>query len=447
MRRRTFSKKIMAGSALGFTGYTMPIGSYAEKVLQPKQKPYGEQYFDWAAKVWERQATSELPIIGQAADKATETIKNGKKLYSQAMLGHMLTTELRKDRPGNPGYLDTWRWSATDEMYASIGKGDFLLFDWTKKRVKDAHDRGAFTVGVRVPYVPNKTTPKGVLSQTNQLLFTDGLLTEDCSDLVLTSGVPFTSGVLSYPEIPSVRAFPLCVQGVGIFYWMLTAEIAARVRGGAAMGSTDRALEYVNLICKRGKKILADLGHIDEAAKAMVEYVRGGGRYWNYSYGCEMDAENEQRASGLPMSQGISPGSYKDRLKPGHFVIISGEHSDVKENYEMALAVKAVGAKVINIGPARTEGSTGKDLSKIADWHIETYSPEREGALSVSGFDKKICPTTGILFALALWITNAQFVARMIEADMTPGFDMGGHLIGGSAYDKDVRAIVDKRGY
>jgi len=65
----------------------------------------------------------------------------------------------------------------------------------------------------------------------------------------------------------------------------------------------------------------------------------------------------------------------------------------------------------------------------------------------VPGFDKKICPTTGVLYALTLWMLNAQFIAHMIEADMTPVLNMGGHLIGGNAFNKEVRAITDKRGY
>ncbi len=47
------------------------------------------------------------------------------------------------------------------------------------------------------------------------------------------------------------------------------------------------------------------------------------------------------------------------------------------------------------------------------------------------GFDKKICPVTGNLFALALWMLNSQFIARMIDRDMVPGLDMGVHLMGG----------------
>ncbi len=444
MKRRDFGKTVLAGSLAGVSGCT--ISSEIPQTVSEKKKPYGIQYYDKAREVWDRESTSELPIIAEMADAAAKILKNGKKLYSHAMFGHMLTMELRVGRPGNPNYLPTWGWNASDEDYAAIGNGNFLFFDLTKPRVKAAKDRGAFTAGVRIPYLPNKNTPKGILSTYET---TGNLLTEDCADLVLTSDIPFTNGALYYPEIPAVRGCPMSVQGSGIFYWMLSAEIAMRDKGQAAMGSSGKALEYINLIKERGAKIRANFSHIDEVAKAMVGHIveEAGYQYWNYSHGCEMAAENDHRASGLPMSQSINPNNMNERAKAGHFAIVSGEHSDGKENHEMAQALKKIGVTVITIGPAQTEGSSGNDLSKIADWHIETYSPEREGALSVSGFDKKICPTTGILFALALWMLNAQFIVHMIEANMTPGLDMGGHLIGGNAYNRIIRPIVQKRGF
>ena len=42
---------------------------------------------------------------------------------------------------------------------------------------------------------------------------------------------------------------------------------------------------------------------------------------------------------------------------------------------------------------------------------------------------------------------NAQFVAHMIAADMTPMVYMGLHLIGARTYDGVVSAIAAKRGY
>ncbi|MBN1290970.1 MAG: hypothetical protein JXB48_03945 [Candidatus Latescibacteria bacterium] len=445
MRRRDFGRAGFTGIAAGFAG----CGNAGEKQTVNVEEsqapnPYGVQYYEKAKEVWNRQATSELPLIAEAADNAAHSLKNGGKLYSQAMFGHMLDLELRKGRPGNPDYLPTWGWNASDKDYAAIGDGDFLFFDYTKKRVKDVQDRGTFTVGVRIPYLPNQTTPKGVLA-TYQT--TDNLLTEDCADIVLTSGIPFTNGVLYYPEIPAVRACPLSVQGVGNFYWMLSAEIAMRDKANALNGSSGKAMEYMELIKERGAKIRADFDNIDAVAQAMTGYIANGGRYWNYSFGCNMYSENDHRASGLPMSQSINPENMKERVKPGHFAIISGESSDIRENFIMAQRLKNIGAHVIYIGPAKTEGSQGSDITGLATWHIETYSPEREGALAVPGIDKKICPTTGILYALALWMLNSQFISRMIEADMTPGIDMGGHLIGGNGYNKEVRPIVAERGY
>jgi hypothetical protein len=242
---------------------------------------------------------------------------------------------------------------------------------------------------------------------------------------------------------------------------MLTAEIAMRDKGGGAMGSTGKAREYIELIKERGAKIRVDFDNIDAIARAMVDYVSHGAHYWNYPLRAHqndfvmgnnleweiMVTENTNRASGLVMSRLIDPKEIADKGKPGDFVFFASEASDVKGNIEAARAFKNAGFKVIYIGPAKTEGSTGDNLVKLADWHIDTYSPEREGVLSIPGFDRKLCPTTGVLYPLAQYMLNAQFISHMIEADMTPLVFMGVHLIGGRVYYDLLQKIWEKRGY
>ena len=443
MKRRYFVKNVFAGAGACLAGCSVSQGQPQPGKMPPE--PYGAQYYKKACEIWERESSTELPLITEAADRAAWSLKNGRRLHSHVIFGHMLDAEFRQDRAGNPNYLPNWTRNTPDEEYDAIGDGDFLLFDYSKKRVRAARDSGVFTVGIRVPYLPNATCPPGVLFGGYSLY--DGSSTEECSSIVLTSGVPFTDGVLFVPEIPAVRACPISPQGAGIFYWMLTAAIAMRVKGGSADGSGEKALEYINSVRERGAGIRADLDHIDEAAKAMTGCVARGGRYWNFSHGCEFAIENYIRASGIAMSQLITPDDMAEKVKPGDFAVIAGEFSDVRENADMAKALKSKGVKVISIGPAHTEGSSGDDLSTISDWHIDTCSPEREGVVSIPGIDRKICPTTGVLYALALWMLNSQFIGRMIEAGMTPGLDMGVHLLGGRGYNSSVRTVVAERGY
>ncbi len=423
-------------------------------------KPYGVQYYEKVNEIWNRISSTELPILAQAADQAATCLKNSGKLYCQIVGGHMHLAEMRRDRPGNPGYLNNLSRNIKPETFDSVGKGDFVLFDYPKEHIRKARERGAFTVGIRVPYHANKTTPKGVLAM-NELaenpVFSDVLLPEECSSIILTSHVPFTDGLLFIPEIPAVRGCGSSPQGTFNLFWMLSAEIAMRHKGGGAMGSTDKAQEFMQTVKERGARIRKNLDQIDSVAKAMVEYVSRGGRYWNYPLGYSdensaierwsiMVEENTNRASGLVMSKTLSPADISQKAKAGDFVFIAAEASDVKENIAAAHAFKNAGLKVIYVGP-KTEGSTGEDLPKIADWHIDTLSPERDGVLKVPGMDKKVCPTTGVLYALAQYMLNAQFIGHMIRADMTPLLFMGLHLIGGRAYYNVVQKLFETRGY
>ncbi|MCE5252239.1 DUF2529 family protein [bacterium] len=445
MNRRDFTKTVLAACGAGISAYGTVSGQETTFQKASGKKPFGVLYYEKACEIWDRESMSELPVLAEAADRAIYALRNGRKLYSHVIFGHMLEAEFRSARAGNPGYLPNWTRQTTDDSYNLIGKDDFLFFDYALPRVKAARDRGAFTVGIRVPYLPNMTIPDGALSPTYRLY--GNVTTEECASLVLTPGVPFTDGVLYIPEIPAVRACPISVQGAGPLYWMLTAEIALRHRNPAVSGTAVKALEYITSIKERGEKIKSDIGHIDDTARFMVQSVINGGRYWTFSAGCEMAIENYIRASGLAMCLLLQAEDAVKNVKPGDFALIAGEFSDVRDNVEMARLLKSKGVSVISIGPAHTEGSSGDDLAREAKYHIETYSPERDGILGLPGFDKKLCPATGVLYALTLWMLNSQFIEQMIGANKTPGLYMGVHLMGGSEYNQVVRAIVDQRGY
>jgi len=405
MRRREFFKVGVGGAASGMAAYGEQKRERVEMTsnLNKTSKPYGTQYYERAREIWNQISTTELPLIAQAADHAAFSLKKGRKLYCQITGGHMHMAEFRAVRPGNPDYLHNWSRQKVDQDFDVIEKDDFIIFDCPRERIARARSRGAFTVGIRVPYFPNRTTPKGVHAM-NELavnpVFEGIILPEECADVILTSGVPFTDGTLYIPEIPAVRVCPISPQGTFNFYWMLTAEIAARHKGNGRTGSSEKAKEYIEHVKARGARIHNNLETIDAAAKAMMECVARGGRYWNFpmrhSNESNRDAaldhdpglwaimltENTERASGLAMSRLISLAQIREKGKEGDFVIIAGEVSDAKDNLEAARAFSSAGIKVIYIGP-NTEGAKEDDMSRIADWHIDTFSPERAGVLVV----------------------------------------------------------------
>ena len=90
MKRRDFAKTLAAVPGLSVAGCT----GASEKLRvheQSEKKQYGIQYYEKACEIWERESTSELPLIAEAADRAVHTLRNGKRLYSHVIFGHMLT--------------------------------------------------------------------------------------------------------------------------------------------------------------------------------------------------------------------------------------------------------------------------------------------------------------------------------------------------------------------
>ena len=67
--------------------------------------------------------------------------------------------------------------------------------------------------------------------------------------------------------------------------------------------------------------------------------------------------------------------------------------------------------------------------------------------LEVKGFDKKICPTTGLTGLLIHWMLMAQWTEHMARRGEMPYYWKGFHENGGREYDNAARPYFLERGY
>ena len=67
--------------------------------------------------------------------------------------------------------------------------------------------------------------------------------------------------------------------------------------------------------------------------------------------------------------------------------------------------------------------------------------------LEVKGFDKKICPTTGLTGLLIHWMLMSQWTEHMARRGEMPYYWKGAHENGGQEYNKAVRPYFLQRGY
>ena len=148
-------------------------------------------------------------------------------------------------------------------------------------------------------------------------------------------------------------------------------------------------------------------------------------------------------ASGSMIAQG-----YSDAVRENDIVLIGSICSNNPQEIEVARTARKKGAYTVAFCPYTTDGdASGVRLYKEVDDALNTYSDESEGVIAVKGFDKKVCPLTGLTGNLILWLLTAQWTDHMARRGEMPYYWQGFHESGGSDYDNSVRPYFMKRGY
>ncbi len=225
--------------------------------------------------------SGEIDHIGELAERAKSVVKAGGTVWNSANIGHMPSTEQSEKRRGNPGVMKTYT-ARTDtqnkaEMaetdFSGLKKGDMIVTCYCNKSLKEARDRGAYVVTVRELH-QHEFWPEGYVLPNE-----DNLMLKDVSNEVLHSYIPYEQGLVHPPEIPYMAICPSCTTALGALYWMLSAEIAARLADPKAQGA-DRAAEYLPSSPTASADPHGPYNAIRETAVEMTRRVRDGGRWF-----------------------------------------------------------------------------------------------------------------------------------------------------------------------
>ena len=103
---------------------------------------------------------------------------------------------------------------------------------------------------------------------------------------------------------------------------------------------------------------------------------------------------------------------------------------------------------VAAIGPFSMEAdASGPRLYKEVDVAFNTYSPDAWGVVPVKGLERKVCPTTGVIGDLALWLLVAQWTDVMAGRGLFPYFWKGVFMKNGAEYNNTIRPLFEARGW
>jgi len=195
--------------------------------------------------------------------------------------------------------------------------------------------------------------------------------------------------------------------------------------------------------------------NIAKAAELIANAIMAGGIVQSFgsghSYAGAIEVAN--RAGGLLAAKLIrdpAMGMYeslegtgdillrKVEILPEDCVIIISNSGRNPLTIEMAIKIKAIGAKLIVVTSLaaskhlKPRHSSGKLLYEFADVILDNHSLDGDAAIEVKGLDVKVCGTSSIGTAALLQATILSSIELMIARGYTPPVRLSANVDGGT---------------
>ena len=397
--------------------------------------PFGKEYYQNAVKLLQ-EIRDDAAIMAEVAAKAADAIRAGNKVYANITTGHMPTYELVNEREGNPAQFEfTGADTCTPEQFAAMRAGDVLLTNHVSEAVRDARDAGVYVVVFTTCYVNNRDTPPGKVNPN-----VHDWVPEDVASRVIDSHIPWYQGLVRAPEIPEMEICPGSANGSCAIHWMITAEVAhSLATGRPPTGSI--GLQYVDILLGRLADVHdQDLEYINEIAIVIAKRIINGGHYYVRSRNEGIQSEASGVAQGLMMCNAFEPRPASEGGDKDVFLIAAVSAND-PQDLAWADEARSNGNYLVGIGPSHNDGLRGG-----CDVYFDNRCDEAAGIILIPDQPDKVCPATGILNNIIMYMLTAQFVDEMCRRGAIPYFLMGAYR-DGSDYNSVMRPFCLERGY
>lgn len=403
--------------------------------------PFYEQYYMGVMNILTGLRDTQLPLIEREMKTAYELVKKGGTIYSQITSGHFPTAETALDRAGQPAVFAFLSRNAEKDEYAKLKSGDMIITNTINLNNIEAMKRGIRVVVVTVNYYPFYKTPPG---EGYQIEYEGKLLKmEDTGHVTIDSQMPWDNGLVHAPQNPQFAIIPGGGLTQAVVYWMCAAELAGLLANNGV--KTDNwARRYVQICIDRAVMVGSDRMKVEAVANVCADLVTKGGRWYVFSANHAIPSDALAVANGPMVTR-----AYKaDQIKAGDIVMIGSYESGNAEEIVVARESRNKGAFVIALAPFSTDGdSSGDRLFKETDAAFNTYSPESWGVVPVKGRDKAVCPTTGVIADLVMWLLVSEWTENMAVRGEFPLFYKGLFMKNGREYIDMVIPYSRVRGW
>jgi len=412
---------------------------------------------------WIRETQSQN--LMEAAYAIAGTVENGGTCYQHAWDAGHTEADSWDNRNGEPEIFKT------GFNLEKAKKGDLVIASGQLRNAAEAREKGVYIIGC-----PS--------SWSGDARYVE-LLREDVqvaklkphSDLFIENRATSLGGLMNIPGMPAPFGPVSGIVGKTTI-WMMLADacrILAKkgkrvpVKGDGPKLAGSSEIDYQNFsgwaklgdplmddyfeeIMKQLEFVFSELGTLKKIGDMCAETALNGGLVYGYSRYNSISGEASTRRSGLAMTRGVE-GSVID---PNDKKSFAGTKKDIvimgitKPDDEIDLAFldmfKKRGIKVISLGAATRSHAVpdGRTVPKESDIHAgkmcDTY-----GLFAVPGYERRICPTSGVVLDHLWWTSMMSFVESYIEKSGgdVPGFYFSGALKGGMEHLYRMRSLYD----
>lgn len=404
---------------------------------------------------WVRKNQSEK--ILESSYAIARTIRNGGNFWLNWDQGHSTNAELFPGRNGVPKFINH------GYNIQKARKGDLLMACriLSQEGYDDLAEKDIFVIGSPSPWSGDAIGFEDIRADIQQSKI------HPYSDIWIETNITTIGAVIKIPGMPAPIG-PVSGPLYMTLMWMILADTcrilsiegkSVDVEGDEQklsgdnvnwVNSADPLMDnFLDEIAMEMELIGAELGNLRKIASMAVDTLLDGGNVYYYSrYPQSFTTEATGRRGGFLFARGLSDGNIRGTSKD--CVIMGIYKPDDEADLKNLDEFKKIGMRVASIGPITRDFTIpeGRCVHKETEVHIgrmyDTY-----GLYAIPGFDKKVCPTSGILTFTINWAISLEIIEQIRERTdgNVPAVHFSGALKWGNDFNSRVRTMMNDRGY